>query len=295
MDFRRYVCATKALVALAVLAMVAPSVAHAENTGTTTECLFTSPRYDITWRPSSASVFPMVTATLEIPSSQIISTDAGMRSAGWRVEQIHTNVYSCPNNPTFVNFDVQWRVTGAPEYILYFVPYSTLIAKYNELFPQGFRLTTVDTFVVDGNVYYNAVWHQGTWGQYDYFGLTVNDAISQFYYFNSIGWSASVLDSYQLPDGSVRYNVSWRQLGSGAMYFLVTPTQFAANDAALHAQGYNVTTMSILGGGTPLYSASWRALYQAEVKDKALADTQVSSTIAARQKAGWTIATFEGY
>jgi Bacterial tandem repeat domain 1 len=290
MESRRYVCARRALVALAVLAFLAPSAVRAQ-TGSITQCLFVAPRYDITWRPG----FSPVTATLEVPSSQIIAKDAAMRAQGWQVDQIHTNVYSCPNNPTTATFDVQWRQTWAPEDVLYWLSLNTFLAKQKELIPQGWRLSTMDAFVFDGTVYYNAVWHQGTWGQYDYLGLSPSDITSQFLYFNSYGWSASVLDTYRLSDGSVHYNVSWRQLGSGGMYFLATPTQFADKDAELHAQGFNVTTMSITGGTSPLYSVSWLPLYQQEEKSKGLQDYQVLSTIASRQAAGWTIATFEGY
>jgi hypothetical protein len=176
------------------------------------------------------------------------------------------------------------------------VSYSTLIAKYNEVFPQGWRISTIDSFVYNGTVYYNAAWHPGTWGQYDYFGLNPSDMTSQFLYFNGYGWSAAVLDTYLAPDGTTRYNVSWRPQGSGAMYFLATPAQFASKDAELHAQGYNLTTMSVSGSAaSPLYSVSWRQLYQSEDKDKALVASQLAPLISSRQAAGWTIATFEAY
>lgn len=77
------------------------------------------------------------------------------------------------------------------------------------------------------------------------------------------------------------------------MYFLATPTQFASEDARLRAQGFNVTTMSISGGpSNPVYSVSWRQLWQFETKSKGLQDYQVLPAIASQQAAGWTIATF---
>jgi hypothetical protein len=292
MTLRSLVRATAAILALLVIGLAGPTAASAEDTGQNTQCLFAAARYDITWRPGSAED----TVTLAVRSSQVIAKDNEMRAQGWRLLQIHARPFHCPNNPTSVTYDLVWRRNYAPEHVIYGWSPAAAAAKNDELAAQGWRLTVVDAFVVDGNVYYNAAWRQSNEGQYDYFGLTYDAALSQFQQFRNWGWAVHLIDSYQLTDGSVRYNISFRPGASNVAIFQWAPQDFEWKYAQMRQAGWNTNSMSIFSGSWQTrYNVSWLPLGQYEEKSRALSQWQVLSEIASHRSRGLSIATFEAY
>ena len=57
----------------------------------------------------------------------------------------------------------QLQVGAMPEIQVYGWNYADYRKKYDELWPQGWRLYVLDSYVMpNGQVLYNAVWRQGT-------------------------------------------------------------------------------------------------------------------------------------
>jgi hypothetical protein len=61
-----------------------------------------------------------------------------------------------------VRYTAVWRQGMAPEIQFYEAAYADYRRKYDELFPQGWRLHLLSNPVVNGQVRYTAVWRPGT-------------------------------------------------------------------------------------------------------------------------------------
>ena len=85
-------------------------------------------------------------------------------------------------------------------------------AKYDALFPDGWRLYILDSYVIaDGTVRYNAVWRRGTHAETQVYGWTFADYKAEYDKLRPDGWRIYILNAYVLPGGEVRYDAVWRK------------------------------------------------------------------------------------
>jgi hypothetical protein len=61
-----------------------------------------------------------------------------------------------------VRYNAVWHPGGHGELQVYGWSYADYRSKYDRLWPQGWRLYVLDTFEVNGQPRYNAVWRQST-------------------------------------------------------------------------------------------------------------------------------------
>jgi hypothetical protein len=71
--------------------------------------------------------------------------------------------------------------------------------KYDELWPQGWRLHILQSYVVGGAVRYNAVWRPGTSGEVQVYGWRYQDYRDQDDELRAQGWRLLLLDAYLTP------------------------------------------------------------------------------------------------
>lgn len=127
---------------------------------------------------------------------------------GWRLYILASYVLSDGT----VLYDAVWRPGDLGERQDYGVTYTQYRSDYDTLSPQGWRLYTLDSYVIsDGTVRYNAVWRPGTHGEIQVSGWTYADFRSKYDEPWAEGWRLYVLNAYVLPGNKVRYDAVWRQ------------------------------------------------------------------------------------
>jgi Bacterial tandem repeat domain 1 len=146
----------------------------------------------------------------------------------------------------------------------YGVPYATYIAEYNTLWKTGWRLYILQSYVLDGQVLYNAVWRpSGGVPEYQQYGVSFAQYIAEYNTLFPEGWRIYILQSYVLPDGAVAYNAVYRQ-GNAAetQAYGVTYSQYRAEYNTLYpAPKYwrlYILQSYVTAGGEVLYNAVWR-------------------------------------
>ena len=93
-----------------------------------------------------------------VPYSQYRSDYDTYWKEGWRLYILQSYVF---NNQVLYN--AVWRPQGnLAETQVYGWSYSDFRTEYNSLWPQGWRLYILDTYVFNGQAQYNAVWRMGT-------------------------------------------------------------------------------------------------------------------------------------
>ena len=109
-----------------------------------------------------------------------------------------------------VAYNAVWRPSGNTAEIQgYGVTKEQFIAKYNQLWPLGWRIYILDTYVKDGATYYNAVWRPGDLGEtqdYEDSWTGFNTLRTKLY---SEGWRPISLEAF-VDAGATKYNAVWR-------------------------------------------------------------------------------------
>ena len=133
---------------------------------------------------------------------------------------------------------------------------------------QGWRLTLIDGFVSGNDTLFNAVWRKSTADQIDIYGWGFNDFVNKAQQLESQGYRFHLIDSYELPDHSRRYNASWRRGGSNDLWILsLAPQDFENEYAELHAQGWTLHGLTASGVGYfRRFDAFWRQTGVQEIR-----------------------------
>lgn len=77
-----------------------------------------------------------------------------------------------PGVGTGLRITAVWRKEPADEIQVYGWSYENYRARYDRLWPQGYRLHALETAVVDGQVSYSAVWRKGAVPEVQVYGWT---------------------------------------------------------------------------------------------------------------------------
>ncbi len=140
--------------------------------------------------------------------------------------------------------------------------YADYLAKYNELFPQGWRLYILQAYVLaNGNVLYNAVWRPaGNTGEQQIYGAAYTQFRSVYDTLYPQGWRLYILQAYVLPGGNVLYNAVWRPGDVGEHQdYGVTYERFLSDDKTFYTEGWRPYILQSYGSaGQVLYNAVWR-------------------------------------
>jgi hypothetical protein len=97
-----------------------------------------------------------------------------------------------------VHYTAVWQPSTEGEIQVYGWTYQDYRAKYDELWPQGWRLKLLDVYVVDGQVRYTAVWQPSTEGEIQVYGWMYGIYRAKYDALWPQGWRLKLLDIYTI-------------------------------------------------------------------------------------------------
>jgi hypothetical protein len=103
-----------------------------------------------------------------------------------------------------------WRKSSRAETQLYSVSYQEYRARYDALWPQGWRLHLLNVAVIRGRVRYTAVWRRSKRPEIQVYGWKYKDYRDRYDALWSQGWRLHILQPYVVR-GQVRYTAVWRK------------------------------------------------------------------------------------
>jgi len=176
---------------------------------------------------------------------------------GWRLYILQS--YAMPNSQVLYN--AVWRKGNLGEYQDYGSPYNQYRSRYDQLFPQKWRLQTLQSYVVGGQVTYNAVWRPGDSGEFQVYGWTYADYRKKYDEIWPQGWRLYILQSYVMPNGQVLYNAVFRP---GSMpevqVYGYSYADYRKKYDELWPKGWRLYVLDsyVMPNGQVLYNAVWR-------------------------------------
>ena len=189
---------------------------------------------------------------------------------GWRLYSLQSYVLSTGS----VYYNAVWRPAGnTGEVQMYGVTYSQYLNYYNTIYPEGWRLYILQSYVMpSGAMLYNAVWRPGNLGEQQMYGVTYSQFITQYntiYPEDPEGWRLYILQSYVLPNGAVLYNAVWRPGDSGeTQVYGWTYTDYRNKYNTLFPEGWRLYILDsyVIADGTVRYNAVWRPATHGETQ-----------------------------
>jgi hypothetical protein len=170
-----------------------------------------------------------------------------------------------PRSP--VRYAAAWTPGTTGESQIYDVPYARFRARYDELWPQGWRLHSLSIVVVQGTPLYTAVWRPGTGGEIQIYGATFAEYKARYDELWPQGWRLKLLTQYW--DGlQIRYTAAWAPGTGGEIQIYDVPyAQYRARYDELWAQGWRLKLIDVVERfGVPAYTAVWEPSTVAEAQ-----------------------------
>ena len=188
-------------------------------------------------------------------------------SQGWRLYSLQSYVLSTGA----VLYNAVWRPGGNTSEIQdYGVSYSRFRSDYDTLYPQGWRIYILQSYVMpNGDVLYNAVWRPGDLGERQFYGVTYAQFRSDYDSLYPEAWRVSILQSYVLPNGDVLYNAVFRVGDNGErQVYGYTYSDFLTKYNTLFPEGWRLYILDpyVISDGTVRYNAVWRPATHAETQ-----------------------------
>jgi concanavalin A-like lectin/glucanase superfamily protein/peptidase M23-like protein/polyglycine hydrolase-like protein len=175
-------------------------------------------------------------------------------------------VIRVPSNPT-AQYNAVWRPNTTPEIQVEGWKYQDYRAAYDQLWPQGWRLYTLQSYVLNGQVLYNAVWRPGATSEIQVYGWTYQDYRQKYDELWPQGWRLYILQSYVL-NGQALYNAVWRPNTTAEIQvYGWTYQDYRQKYDELWPQGWRLYILqSYVLNGQVLYNAVWRPSTTAEIQ-----------------------------
>jgi hypothetical protein len=136
------------------------------------------------------------------------------------------------------------------------------MSDYHTFFPLGWRLYILQSYVLaNSDVRYNAVWRPGIEDEVLFPNATRAQILSANATLNSEGAILTILQSYVLANGDVRYNAVWQEgTESNTLRLGQTQAQFTASYNNLTSQNQRLYIMQtyVTASGDVLTNSVWR-------------------------------------
>jgi murein DD-endopeptidase MepM/ murein hydrolase activator NlpD len=161
-----------------------------------------------------------------------------------------------PKSP--IRYTAAWIPNTGGEYQIYDAPYAQYRARYDELWPQGWRLYSLNIVVVNGVPLYTAVWRPGSGGEYQIYDAPYAQYRARYDELWPQGWRLKLLTRYSIG-AQIRYTAVWRP-GSGGEYQIYDApyAQYRSRYDELWPQGWRLKLIDVIDiNGTPRYTAAW--------------------------------------
>jgi len=211
--------------------------------------------YNAVWRPAGNTSEEQLYG---VTYAQFRSTYNTLYPEGWRLYIFQA--YVLPNGNVLYN--AVFRPGNLGEHQLYGVTYAKFQSTYNTLYPKGWRLSILQSYVLpNGDVLYNAVFRPGDSGETQVYGWTLADFQTEYNTLWTEGWRLYILDPYVISDGTVRYNAVWRPAIHGeTQVYDWTLSDFQNEYNTLWMEGWRLYILNayVLPGDEVRYDAVWQ-------------------------------------
>ena len=159
--------------------------------------------------------------------------------------------------------------TSLDEIQVYGLTFSAYKTKYDSLWPQGWRLYSLQAYESGGKTLYNAVWRPGgNTYETQLYNATFSDFQTQYNTLYPLGWRIYILDAH-VQGSSVVFNAVWRpgDLGETQDYE-TTFANYLAEYNTLWPENWRLSILqTFVLSGTPYVDAVWRHDVSAELQD----------------------------
>ena len=207
---------------------------------------------------------------------------------GWRLYILQS--YVLPNGD--LRYNAVWRPAGNTyEIQQYGATFSEFKTEYDKLWPLGWRIYILDTYVHDGSVGFNAVWRPGGVGETQYYEDTAAEFASQRTSLYADNWRLYLLQAY-VPDSSVNFNAVWRRgVVNNMSVYGQTYSDYRAEYNALWPEGWRLFLLQSYpeSDGTQLYNAVFRPGNHGEIQYYAATYADYRAEYNALWPEGWRL------
>jgi hypothetical protein len=165
------------------------------------------------------------------------------------------------------SYTAVWQPSNEPEIQVYAWKYEDYRNKYDELWPLGWRLYSLEPYVVNGEVLYNAVWHRSTEGEVQIYGWTYDDYRKQYDQMWSQGWRLKILQPYVI-NSQVLYTAVWSPSTEGEIQvYGWSYANYRKKYDELWPMGWRLKILQpYVIAGQVLYTAVWRPSTEGEIQ-----------------------------
>ncbi|WP_163999560.1 hypothetical protein [Pyxidicoccus caerfyrddinensis] len=194
------------------------------------------------------------------------------------------------------NFTAAWAPSTHSEIELIGATFEDYQEKDSQLRGLGWRLRTLQPFVVDGQLLYNAVWKEGTEGELPLYGASPEDFRARHDGLSAQGWRLKLLQPYVL-EGRVLYTAVWQPSSEAEVLLTgVSPGDFRARHDALSTQGWRLKLLQpYVVDGQVLYTAVWRPSTEPELLLDGASPADFRARYDALRREGWRLKLLEPY
>jgi hypothetical protein len=212
-----------------------------------------------------------------------------------------------------VRYNAVWRPDGWNQFerVLTDATYEQFVAENNQRLvtannKEVWNLRILQSYVVKGEVRYNAVWRPGTVTEKPFFAETQKQFQDDYKKYTSEGWRLTILQSYVVK-GEVRYNAVWRPvyptadwrpgLPAEAPQFGVTFTVYENYYDIMSPLDYRLYILQpyVLSDGSVRYNALLRTGSHDEKQERGLTFAEYRHKYHKLYAGGWRIYILNAY
>jgi Bacterial tandem repeat domain 1 len=212
-------------------------------------------RYNAVWRPGGDTGEQQLYG---VTYAEYRSTYDTLYPEGWRVYILQSYVMTNGD----VLYNAVFRPGDLSEQQLYGVTYAEYRSTYDTLYPEGWRLYILQSYVLsNGDVVYNAVFRPGDSGEIQVYGWKYSDYRTKYNTLWTEGWRLYILNPYVLSDGTVRYTAVWRPASHGEIQVYDWKySDYRTEYNTLWTEGWRLYSLTayVLPGDTVRYDAVWQ-------------------------------------
>ncbi len=189
-----------------------------------------------------------------------------------------------------------WNKSTTSEIQVYAWTYDDYRKKYDYLWTQGWRLFSLQPFVVNGVVRYNAVWRPSTSGEIQVYGWTYANYRAKYDELWPQGWRLKILQPYVI-NGQVRYTAVWRQSTENEVQvYGWTYTDYRAKYDELWNQGWRLKMIQpYVINNEVRYTAVWHPSTTNEVQVYGWTYTDYRAKYDELWPLGWRLSMLQPY
>ncbi|WP_433622015.1 hypothetical protein [Nocardia sp. CA-120079] len=166
-----------------------------------------------------------------------------------------------------VRYTAAWTQNTSGEIQIYDATYAQYRARYDELWPKGWRLHSLNAVTVNGQPLYTAVWRPGTGGEIQIYGAAFAEYKAKYDQLWPQNWRLTLLTRY-VVGGQTRYTAVWVPgKGGETQIYDATYAQYRARYDELWPKGWRLKLVDVVTvNGQPRYTAAWEPSTVGEVQ-----------------------------